>query len=125
MALKTKICTFCEKEKEISAFSRNNNYYYYRLCNDCKAKKKKEKEKKPKRLKIFKKKKLGGSIQEYYNLFCHIRKFKVGKNYIISEFIGKFNLNRKYATQLAEDFESDNIKKIAINYEKNYIRSKV
>jgi hypothetical protein len=123
MVLKTKICTCCEKEKAITSFARSNNYYYYRLCNDCRAKKKKEKENTPRLLKIFKKKKIGGSIQEYYNLFCSIRKFKVGKNYIINEFMGKFNLNRKYANQLAEDFESDNIKKITIDYEKNYIRS--
>ena len=116
MALKTKICTCCEKEKEITSFERSNNYYYYRLCSYCRAKKKKEKEKTPRLLKIFKKKKLGGSIQEYYNLFRYIRKYKVGKNYIINEFMGKFKLNREYATQLEEQFENGNIEKITLDY---------
>lgn len=114
MALKTKICTCCKKEKKINSFERTNNYYYYRLCNDCKAKKKKEKE--PKRLKIFKKEKLGGSLQEYYNLFCNIRKYQVGKNHTVNNIQNTFKLNKEYAIQLVEEFESGNIKKITLDY---------
>lgn len=127
MIIETKICTCCEKEKAITSFEkRNNNNYYRRLCNEChtqkvkKAKKKREEWEKnkipPKIFKIFKKEKLEGSLRKYYSFFCDIRECGVTTDYVTRELKNKFNLNIKYATQLAKEFQSGNIKKIILDY---------
>ena len=51
-----------------------------------------------------------------YSFFCDIRECGVTTNYVIGELKNKFNLNIKYATQLAKQFQSGNIEKTIINY---------
>lgn len=130
MTLKTKICTRCEKEKAITSFEkRDKSNYCRRLCNDChsqrveKAKKKKEEWEKikipPKIFKIFKKEKLEGSLGKYYSFFCEIRECGTTTDSVAKELKNKFHLNIEYATQLAKEFQSGNIKKIILDYEKN------
>lgn len=121
MVLKTKVCTGCKKEKEITSFERNAYYYYRRICNECHAKK----VEKAKIFKIFKKEKLEGSVGKYYSFFCEMREWGVTTDYVATELKDKFKLNTQYATKIAKQFQRGNIEKIIIDYDKNYIRSKI
>ncbi len=119
MAIETKICTRCSKEKEITSFEkRNNNHYYRRRCNECHSQREEKARKKREKWEKIKKQpeKLKGSFKKYYSFFCDIRECGATKNYVISKLKNEFKLNKNYATQLADQFESGNIEKIILDY---------
>ena len=145
MALETKICSQCNKEKNVSDFYRYNKYVYA-TCIECwkhlrKIKRelqiKKENEKKQKEkekeilLKLFySNKSLKGTYKLYYDYFCKKIKYYNGINIRLSEKYAfqdlkkKFKLNPKFAISLLENqFKGKGI--LEIDYEKNYIRSKI
>jgi hypothetical protein len=116
MSIKTRICNSCGEKKELKAnYDRSHNYYYRRACKICYRKERnrinqqkarearKAREEKAKR-KIYKKQKLDGSIQLYYDYFFKNIDNGVKEDEAINLIKDKFSLKKKYALSLKNQF---------------------
>jgi len=141
MALKTRICKNCNKEKNESDFY-HRNYYVYATCIKCsnvrrkilaenKMRKENEKKQKEREKKILlKKKNLIGAYKVYYDYFCQKIKYSnyigtsLSEKYALQDLKRRFKLTPEFANSLLENqFKGKGV--VEIDYEKNYIRSKI
>lgn len=116
MVVETRICVTCGVEKELNELNyRLSKYYYRKVCILCHNKWQKEKarikekaikknqEKINYREELFKKKKLDGSKQLYYDNFCSCLKKEIRKDDAMGRVKAIFCLNIKYLRSLVDN----------------------
>jgi hypothetical protein len=139
--MQTRICKHCNKEKNLSNFYCLNKYIYttcikctnYRRKIDREVKIKRENEKKQKEQEkklLLKNKNLKGPYKLYHDYFCKKIKyynginFRLSEKYALQDLKNRFKLTPKFANSLLENqFKGKGV--LDINYEKNFIRSKI